>query len=313
MEKTVLFIGGFNQDIQTVPSFRAVQGDSVPGHISITTGGVARNIAENCSRLGLNSSLFSLYGDDSSGAVILKETAKSGVNTEHCLCIEGEQSCRYSAFIDEKGEMLYGVNEMSLMNKMTPALMESKKEILEHSDVLVLDANLPEETLGYLNRLYSGKTLFIDPVSAAKIGKLKGNMGSSCVIKPNVIEAEKYAGLRILVEDDYYRAMNAFLSDGISQVYLSAGSQGIYYSDGQNKGKMGAVPLRINSVTGAGDAASAALVLSVILKLNMIESAFLANLAAGSSLLCSQSINSELSLSYLLNLCKEYQYESKLS
>ena len=313
LKKSVLFIGGFNADIQTTPSHRAVPGDSVPGHITMTAGGVARNIAENCSRLGLDCSLFSLYGEDSSGAAILRETALSGVNTDLCLCMKGEKTCTYSAFIDESGEMLYGVNEMYLMERMTPVLMESVQDQLNGFDFFVIDANLPQLTLQYLHEKYSSKILLIDPVSASKIKRIKGCLGSVGVLKPNIIEAEEFTGVRIQNEEDYYRVMTSFLDAGVNQVFLSAGPQGMYYSDGIVSGLLQAVTLKTKSVTGAGDAASAALVLSVILNLGMLESAFLANLAASSSLLCSQSINRDLSLPYLLNLCKEYQYESSLS
>ncbi|QEN07378.1 hypothetical protein EXM22_05000 [Oceanispirochaeta crateris] len=300
-------------DIQTIPSFKAVSGDSVPGTISMSPGGVARNISENCSRLGLNCSLFSPYGDDNPGAVLLKETSLSGVNTNNCLCFEGEKSCSYSAFIDETGEMLYGVNEMSLMDRMTPELMISHKETLEQFDHMVIDANLPSQTIRFLQKTYSHKILLVDPVSAVKIVRLKNSINSIKTIKPNIIEAKEFSGLRIDDENDYYKVMQSFIDEGILSVFLSAGSQGIYYSDGKIRGRMPPVPVKIKSVTGAGDAASSALVLSVILNLNMIESAFLANLAAASSLLCSQSINKELSIPFLSNLCREYQYESELS
>ncbi|MDO7203532.1 PfkB family carbohydrate kinase [Paraclostridium bifermentans] len=47
--------------------------DSNPGKIDISLGGVARNICENISKLGVNTKLISAIGNDIYGSRILTE------------------------------------------------------------------------------------------------------------------------------------------------------------------------------------------------------------------------------------------------
>ena len=44
--------------------------DSNPGHISLSAGGVTRNVCENLARLGADVKLLSCVGDDTFGAFI---------------------------------------------------------------------------------------------------------------------------------------------------------------------------------------------------------------------------------------------------
>ncbi|MCA3574619.1 MAG: carbohydrate kinase, partial [Aestuariivirga sp.] len=60
----VIVIGGANVDIKGRSSGPFVQGTSNPGEVTVSAGGVGRNIAENLSRLGVSVSLFTALGDD---------------------------------------------------------------------------------------------------------------------------------------------------------------------------------------------------------------------------------------------------------
>jgi len=227
--------------------------------------------------------------------------------------MKGMRSSSYSAFLDSSGEMLYAVNDMSIIENLNPDFLESRGPILENADSLVLDANLSEESLNFLCREYGGKILLIDPVSAMKIGKLKNTVGTARIFKPNIVETEAFTGIRLNEDSDFTDAMNAYHESGIEKIFISAGARGIFYSDGKMMGLSPSLPVQIKSVTGAGDAASAALILSSIMDLNAATSAALANLTAASSLLSSGTINRQLSLTYLEKLSKELKYEPFLS
>ena len=63
-ENYVTVIGGSNMDIQGFPNNPLVMKDSNPGKVDISMGGVGRNIAENLSRLDVNTKLISAMGND---------------------------------------------------------------------------------------------------------------------------------------------------------------------------------------------------------------------------------------------------------
>ncbi|MDC7238721.1 MAG: carbohydrate kinase family protein [Spirochaetales bacterium] len=313
--KEALFIGGFNQDIQMKPASRLIQGDSVPGTVLKTPGGVVRNIGENCSLLGLDSFILSLRGDDEAGREIVRLSELSGLSCAACDIIPGAATSTYSALLDENGRMLYAVNQMDLMEKIDTIFLRERKSLISSAKAIVLDANLPAESLEYLCSEYRDTITLIDPVSTIKFAKLKGRLKGVKNLKPNTMEAESYTGITLEGESDYYRACEFFMNEGVESVYISAGKSGIYFMDSSSgsHGHIPPVPVTPQSVTGAGDAASAALVFSWLSGLSSSESAWLANLAAAASLLSPRAINTELTAGFLKQLSKEYSYEKFLS
>lgn len=312
-EMKLLFIGGFNQDIQMQAHRRLIPGDSVPGIIKRSPGGVVRNIAENSSLLGLNCSLLSICGNDDAGESILKRTEATGVDCSPCVQMKNESTCIYSALLNEEGEMIYAVNQMDLINKLTPTFFESRRKDLEQQDFFILDTNIPRESLEYICHTYPDKIILIDPVSTEKFDRLKGLLSYIEIIKPNRIEAASYTGIDLVRDADYYRACEKLIEEGARKVFISCGNRGIYSMDQYSKALI--PPLKLNpvSVTGAGDAASAALVLAGLSKLSASESSWFANLSAAASLLSSRAINENLSIELLKTISKEYEYEKQLS
>lgn len=72
-------IGACNVDLTGRSAAPLRAGDSSPGRISTAWGGVARNVAENLARLGLEVSLFSALGNDGFAASLRSALAASGV------------------------------------------------------------------------------------------------------------------------------------------------------------------------------------------------------------------------------------------
>ena len=78
MAKRIAVVGGANMDIGGFPSARLVMGDSNPGKVRMTLGGVGRNIAENLSRLGLEVHLITALGNDTNGHAIINDCREKG-------------------------------------------------------------------------------------------------------------------------------------------------------------------------------------------------------------------------------------------
>lgn len=313
LKKNILFIGGFNQDIQMQAHGKLIPGDSVPGIIERTPGGVVRNIAENSSLLGMRCSLLSICGNDEAGASILKETEAAGVDCSHCIKKNNASSCIYSALLNEEGEMLYAVNQMDLIKELTPSLFETQSDYMKTQDHFVLDTNLSKDSISYICKTYPDKILLVDPVSTEKFERLRGLLSYIDIIKPNKLEAASYTGIELVNDSDYFRACEKFIEDGVSRVFISSGSKGIFAMDKHHHAVIPSLDIIPRSVTGAGDTASAALVLSGLSALSLSEAGWLANLSAGVSLLSTQAINKEMSIDLLKMISKEYDYEKHLS
>jgi pseudouridine kinase len=63
----ISIIGGITADIEGHPYKQLIQGDSNPGRITMSYGGVGRNITENLARMGASVSFISVAGADFAG------------------------------------------------------------------------------------------------------------------------------------------------------------------------------------------------------------------------------------------------------
>ena len=79
----VCVIGGANVDI-TAASAKAFRvGDSNPGKVHVSWGGVGRNIAHNLVLLGDEVELLTIFGGGVFGPVIVKACRDIGIGTAH--------------------------------------------------------------------------------------------------------------------------------------------------------------------------------------------------------------------------------------
>ena len=70
MPKEIVGIGAANVDIMGESAARLVMEDSNPGTLSVSVGGVTRNVCENTARLGLPTRLITTVGEDMYGEKI---------------------------------------------------------------------------------------------------------------------------------------------------------------------------------------------------------------------------------------------------
>lgn len=227
--------------------------NSTPGKIKMSFGGVCRNIAENSARIGINTKFLSVLGDDECGKSILEHSKEIGYNMEDSMIIKGASTPTYLAILDENGEMVSAIADMKSLNAMTEEFIDSKKELIKNAKYVVVDSDNPK-ILSYILKNFSKETNFIlDPVSAEKATWVKDMIKDFHTIKPNRHEAEILAGFPIKDTEDLIRASNYFLSLGIKKVYISLDSEGIFYNNGKQCGKVKALDVIVKNVTGAGD------------------------------------------------------------
>ena len=66
----IVGVGAANLDLNGASCAPIHLRDSNPGHISLSAGGVTRNVCENLARLGADVKLLSCVGDDAFGSFI---------------------------------------------------------------------------------------------------------------------------------------------------------------------------------------------------------------------------------------------------
>lgn len=184
----VAVVGAVNVDITGVSSTKLIYADSNPGRVSITLGGVGRNIAENLLRMGFAVKLVTALGDDSHAREVSRGCAEIGLDISQSLLVAGASTSSYLCVSDCDGEIAAAVNDMAIYESMTSEFLKGKLDLLNGARLVVLDANIPGESVDFLAA--NCKTdIVADPVSVKKAGRLKNSMGAFALIKPNRLEA----------------------------------------------------------------------------------------------------------------------------
>ena len=275
----VAVVGGVNVDIGGKSFGPLVASDSNPGTVTMSLGGVGRNIAHNMALLGLDVHLLTAYGDDMNGERVAASCSELGIDLSHALRLSGASTSTYLYLTDPQGEMALAVSDMSICEKITPAYLASHMSLVNKAQVVVLDANIPEDSLRYLADNCTAP-LFVDPVSTIKAEKLRPILPKIHTLKPNRLEAELLSGVKIRTREDVEKAADRLLEMGVHRLFISLGADGVLAAMGREKLWLPNLPGKMVSTTGCGDAFMAALVWAYLEGSDLAQTA-LAGLAAG--------------------------------
>ncbi|MDO4484757.1 MAG: carbohydrate kinase family protein [Clostridia bacterium] len=256
----IVVVGGINMDIFGTSDTKLLPGDSNPGRVESAPGGVGRNIAENLCRMGCRTAMLTVLGDDSHAAAIRESSAQLNLDLSHAITIPGRRTGTYLCVNDSDGDVTAAIADMGIYDLFTPDVIAPHMDWLNKADMVIVDANLPEESITYIAENCTAP-LACDPVSVKKAGKFKPSLGHFITLKPNRPEAQLLTGVAIDGLLGLDQAGQAMLDMGVKRVFISLGSQGVYYTDGEVSGIQPCKKGTILNTTGCGDAFIAAAVL----------------------------------------------------
>ena len=272
-------VGGVNVDIGGRSSAPIVAADSNPGTVQVSLGGVGRNIAHNMALMGVDVRMLTAYGDDLHGQKVAASWGDLGIDASHALRVAGAATSTYLYIADPEGEMVMAISDMAVCEKITPAYLAANLPLLQNAQVVVMDANIPEESVRYLAENCKAP-LFCDPVSTVKAKKLLPVLHKIHTLKPNRLEAELLSGVSIRSREDVAEAARVLLDKGVRRVFISMGADGVYAATQSEQCWMPNLPGKMVNTTGCGDAFMAALVWAYLEGTDLKNTA-LAGLAAG--------------------------------
>ena len=291
-------VGGVNVDIGGRSYERLVAADSNPGRVSVSLGGVGRNIAHNLTLMGTDVRMLTAIGEDFHGSRVVNSCNELGIDISRALRVTDCPTSTYLYVADESGEMAVAISDMQICDRITPGYLTANLSLLQGARVVVADTNIPEESLIYLAENCEAP-LFCDPVSTVKAVKLKGILDKIHTLKPNRLEAELLSGVAIEKKADAETAAKVLLSKGVRRVFISMGADGVCAAEGDNVVWLANIPGNMVNTTGCGDAFMAALVWAYMEDMDL-EVAARAGLAAGSiAMESTETINPAMSATAL--------------
>lgn len=300
-------IGAANIDIGGTPYKPLIPGDSNPGVIKMSYGGVARNIAHNLTLLGFNVELITAAGDDTLGMEMMRRCEAIGLDTSLSVVVPGGSSSIYLFINDEKGEMDLALSHVDIVKKITPEYIESNIDVINAAEVVVADCNLSQESLLKLIDICE-VPLYVDTVSVTHADKIKGHLKGIDTLKPNLLEAEFLTDMIIESEYDCLEAARAFIDQGVRRVFISMGPHGMIAADKDHAIQVDRYPATVKSTTGAGDSAMAAIIWSTLNEEGdgLTAPAMAANAAASATISVDPTIHPGMGIDLIRKIIKEH-------
>ncbi len=291
----ITVVGGINIDIEGRPDAPLIAADSNPGKVSISAGGVGRNIVENIARLGGDVAMISLTGDDVMGQDARAQLAGLGVDVSHIQNVAGESTGMYLSILNHRNDMELAVCNMDILERITPDFLEKRMDVFRESRIVGLDCNLQAESLAYMTERLQ-VPLFLDPVSASKGIRVRPVIHRFHTIKPNRIEAQMLSGIPIEDQKSLEKAGKWFIDQGVKRVFISLGEKGAYYRTADEEGIAGTKASGLVSATGAGDAFSAAILMGHVMGLSAEETARMGIACASLAMETRTAVNPAMSM-----------------
>ena len=250
MDKTYLLIGGSNVDYIATSRDKLQKRVSNIGEVSISFGGVMRNIAENLARLGNKIDFITAIGEDANGKEMRNELIKLGINiitpkTDY-------PSGSYVAINDANHDMVNAICDNRIIRDLNTEFLKSQHDLIALHEYVIMDANISEEAINYLFNTYPSKKFIVEAISPSKVLKFKNYLDKLFLIKCNIHEARMLMGIDLMEKD----LVSGLLARGVKNVVVSHGAHDVYF--GENYRRVDLVKVNevkeFENTTGCGDA-----------------------------------------------------------
>ena len=259
--KHAVVVGSLNLDysigLERMPKpGQTVSADS----LRLSPGGKGANQAYALGKLGYKTAMIGAVGKDDAGRLLTGNLRSVGVDVSG---IRESDTPTGQAFItvERTGEnaiiILAGAN-----GEVSPADVDRGRKLIEDADCLVMQLEVPVETVLYAARLAKslGKTVVLDPAPAVS-GLPEELFALADFVKPNETELAVLTGMPTDTATQCEAAAKLLLQKGAGTVLVSLGSKGVLaVGKGNESILVPAVESEVVDTTAAGDCFTAAFV-----------------------------------------------------
>jgi ribokinase len=250
----VAVIGSANIDLTTFAERFPKPGETIFGQkFDLGFGGKGANQAVAARLCGADVFMVARLGNDLFGPPTIENFKKLGIDTTHVKLTDGLSSGVAPIFVEPNGQnrilVVKGAN-----NAVTPSAVDEAAETLKSVDCIVLQFEIPLETVYYAVAFARkhGIRCIVNPAPAQPID-MHALAGLDYFV-PNESEAETITGLPVCNIDDAKKCAEKFLAADIRRVIITLGAQGSLLAGHGLSEHI--PPYSVTSVdsTGAGDA-----------------------------------------------------------
>ena len=235
-------------------------------------GGKGANQAVAAARLGAEVVMIGRVGDDSFGTDILENFKANHVNTSYVKPVTHCESGTAHIILAEGDNSIVVVEAAN--REVTPAYVDDVAEAIRHADIVLIQQEIPEETVIHVSQLCAEyqTPLLLNPAPAREVPQEV--IDNASYITPNEHEAEiLFKGMKPAEALRQYP----------NKLFITEGSKGVRYFDGNEEVLVPTYKVEAVDTTGAGDTFNAAFAVALAEGKSIQDSVRFANRAASLS------------------------------
>jgi len=247
-------VGSANIDLTTFADRFPKPGETIFGQrFDLGFGGKGANQAVAARLCGADVFMVARVGSDLFGPATVDNFKRLGIDTSHVKQVEGLSSGVAPIFVDPDGQnrilVVKGANDA-----LKPADVDRAAEMLKSADCIVLQFEIPLETVYYTVAFArkNGIRCILNPAPGQPVD-MRELTGLDYFV-PNESEAETITGIAVRSLDDARGCAEKLTRDGIRRVIITLGSKGCLLAGPELSEHVSAFPVRSIDSTGAGDA-----------------------------------------------------------
>jgi ribokinase len=250
----IAVVGSANVDLTTFTERFPKPGETIFAQkFDLGFGGKGANQAVAAQLCGAEVFMLARVGSDLFGPATIENFRKLGIDATHVKQLKGVSSGVAPIFVEPSGQnrifVVKGAND-----QLKPADVDAAAEMLKRVDCIVLQFEIPLETVYYTVAFAQqhGIRCILNPAPAQPI-ELKAVAGLDYFV-PNESEAESITGMQVRNLEDATSCAQKLLAAGMSRVIITLGANGSLLAGGDGMDHLAAFDVKCVDSTGAGDA-----------------------------------------------------------
>ena len=251
MNKNVLVIGSINVDYVIHTDRLPKLGETITGSdFAMNFGGKGANQAIAIAKSGCSVKMLGAVGSDLSGDLAIKNLESFGVDTSYVIKADAPTG---AAVITVCGGDNHIILDVGANACVTPKLIDDNTELFDWADIVVMQYEIPTESVLYSAKLAKQKRciVILNPAPVKEV--TDALYGYVDWIIPNEFEAELITGIEQNNDEDAEKAMSALREMGCKNAIITLGKRGCAYHDGEAIGYAGIFDVKRVDTTSAGD------------------------------------------------------------
>ena len=251
--KKIVVVGSCNTDMVIKADRLPVPGETIlGGTFFMNPGGKGANQAVAASRMGGNITLISKTGNDVFGKQSVMLYTAENIKTDYIFSDPKHPSGVALITVDSQGEncivVASGANAY-----LTPSDIDKASAEIEGSDLVLMQLEIPIETVEYVAEMASKKGIKVI-LNPAPARALSDNLLKNLyIIIPNKSEAEILSGIKVSDIESAKQAADIISAKGVDIVVITLGSQGALIKEHNEYLFVEAFKVDALDTTAAGD------------------------------------------------------------